>query len=66
VPYKDIKAVCADLKKVYGASPMQRVERAIPCPNAQIGSDSEMIASCSAGAVDMVYQTGSTHKNLCV
>lgn len=30
-------------------------------PNAQIGSDSEMIASCVAGDVDMVYQTGSTH-----
>ncbi len=30
-------------------------------PNSQIGSDSEMIASCLAGDVDMVYQTGSTH-----
>lgn len=30
-------------------------------PNSQIGSDSEMIASCVAGDVDIVYQTGSTH-----
>lgn len=30
-------------------------------PNSQIGSDSEMIASCVAGDVDIVYQSGSTH-----
>lgn len=30
-------------------------------PNSQIGSDAEMIASCVAGDVDIVYQTGSTH-----
>ena len=30
-------------------------------PNSQIGSDSEMIASCLAGDIDIVYQSGSTH-----
>ena len=30
-------------------------------PNSQIGSDAEMIASCVAGDVDIVYQSGSTH-----
>ena len=30
-------------------------------PNSQIGSDAEMIASCIAGDVDIVYQSGSTH-----
>ena len=30
-------------------------------PNAHIGSDSEMIASCVAGDIDIVYQSGSTH-----
>ena len=30
-------------------------------PNGQMGSDSEMIASCVAGDIDMVYQSGSTH-----
>lgn len=30
-------------------------------PNSQLGSDSEMIASCVAGDMDMVLQCGSTH-----
>ena len=30
-------------------------------PNSQLGSDSEMIASCVAGDMDMVLQSGSTH-----
>ena len=34
-------------------------------PNGQMGSDSEMIASCVAGDIDMVYQSGSTHATFC-
>lgn len=30
-------------------------------PNGQMGSDSEMISSCIAGDIDIVYQSGSTH-----
>jgi|GEM_PF-132200 len=30
-------------------------------PNGQLGSDSEMIASCLAGDIDIVIQSGSTH-----
>lgn len=30
-------------------------------PNSQMGSDSEMIASCVAGDMDLVLQSGSTH-----
>ena len=30
-------------------------------PNGQMGSDSEMIASCMAGDLDIVIQSGSTH-----
>lgn len=30
-------------------------------PNGQMGSDNEMIASCVAGDIDLVYQSGSTH-----
>lgn len=33
-------------------------------PNAQLGSDTEMIASCAAGDIDFVYQAGSTHSTL--
>lgn len=33
-------------------------------PNSQLGSDSELIASCVAGDVDIVYQSGSTHASL--
>ena len=30
-------------------------------PNGQMGSDAEMISSCVAGDIDIVYQSGSTH-----
>lgn len=30
-------------------------------PNGQMGSDNEMIASCLAGDIDLVYQSGATH-----
>ena len=33
-------------------------------PNSQLGSDSEMIASCVAGDIDLVSQSGSTHSSL--
>lgn len=49
-----------ELKKAVESYSNQKITLTI-YPNGQMGTDNEMIASCVAGDIDMVYQSGSTH-----